>query len=130
MPTVKATNSGMVTYYFQVGNVVDAIDVQNGQVQRSFVRNVDVIFEQDDLDDLLLAGRIEVTKFDLNGENPSLLAASAYSASISGDRLRFDLVTKASVAIEIPILAMAIIESASTLMATEHRIRSSTSIAC
>ncbi|MCC6508448.1 MAG: choice-of-anchor M domain-containing protein [Pirellulaceae bacterium] len=86
----QATDSGMVTYYFQVGNVVDAIDVQNGQVQRSFVRNVDVIFEQDDLEDLLQAGRIAVTKFDLNGENPSLLAASAYSASISGDRLRLD----------------------------------------
>jgi surface-anchored protein len=87
----NATDSGQVTYYFQVGNAVDGLDVQNGQVQRSFVRNVDVLFGQDDnLGDLLAAGRVQVTKFDLNGENPVLLAASAFSAGVAGNRLRLD----------------------------------------
>ncbi len=59
-----------MTYYFQVGNTIDAINVQNGQAQRSFVRNVDIFFSQvDSLADFLASGRIQVTKFDLNGEN-------------------------------------------------------------
>lgn len=79
------------TYYFQVGNTIDSSGVQNGQSQRSFVRNVDLVFgEQDNLAALLTAGRVQVTKFDLNGSNPTALAASAYSASVDGDRLRLD----------------------------------------
>jgi surface-anchored protein len=87
----NTTDSGLVTYYFQVGNTVDALDVQNGQAQRSFVRNVDIIFSQDDnLDDLLSADRVQVSKFDLSGENPSLLSASAYTATTVDDRLLLD----------------------------------------
>ena len=87
----NATDSGQVTYYFQVGNTVDALDVQNGQVQRSFVRNVDLVFgEEDNMADLLATGRISVTKFDLNGENGVAMAASAWSASTVGNRLRMD----------------------------------------
>ena len=87
----NATDSGQVTYYFQVGNTVDALDVQNGQVQRSFVRNVDLVFgEEDNMADLLATGRISVTKFDLNGENGVPMAASAWSASTVGNRLKMD----------------------------------------
>ena len=87
----NATDSGQVTYYFQVGNTVDAIDVQSGQSQRSFVRGIDLVFGQEDsLEDLLAAGRVQITKSDLNGNNPVALAASSYSASVDGDRLRLD----------------------------------------
>jgi surface-anchored protein len=87
----NATDSGQVTYYFQVGNTLDALDVQNGQAQRSFLRNVDIVFGQDDrLEDLLAAGRMQITKFDLNGENGVALAATAFSASTAGNRLRID----------------------------------------
>lgn len=80
-----------VTYFFQVGNTVEALDVQNGQTQRSFVRNIDLVFGQEDsLEDLLAAGRVQITKSDLNGNNAVALAASAYTASVDGDRLRLD----------------------------------------
>lgn len=80
-----------MTYFFQVGNTVEALDVQNGEPQRSFVRNVDLVFGQDDgLDDLLTSGRVEVTKFDLNGENGIAVDRTAYAASVDGARLRLD----------------------------------------
>jgi len=83
--------SGDVTYYFQVSNTIDVVDVQNGQTQRSFVSNVDLVFgEEDRLADLLSAGRVQVTKFDLNGDNGAALAAGAFTASVTGDRLRLD----------------------------------------
>jgi len=86
-----AISSDPVTYYFQVSNAIDAVDVQNGQTQRSFVRNVDLVFgEEDSLASLLIAGRVQVTKFDLNGNNGAALAASAFTASVTGDRLRLD----------------------------------------
>jgi len=33
---------------------------------------------------------VQVTKFDLNGDNGAALASSAFAASIAGDRLRLD----------------------------------------
>ena len=91
LPDGSVTSSGDVTYFFQVGNTVEALDVQNGEPQRSFVRNVDLVFGQDDgLDDLLTSGRVEVTKFDLNGENGIAVDRTAYAASVDGARLRLD----------------------------------------
>ncbi len=64
------SHSGIVSYYFQVGNAARALDVQNGQTQRSFVNEVDLAFAVDaDLEDLLIPGRVRLTQFDLNGQN-------------------------------------------------------------
>jgi surface-anchored protein len=83
--------SALVTYYFQVGNKTEAIDVQNGQTQRSFVRNVDLAFStSDSLSSLLGAGRVQVTRMDLNGNNPSApLVAPALSVVDNKIRLDF-----------------------------------------
>jgi surface-anchored protein len=81
-----------VTYFFKVGNTAEAIDVQNGMTQRSYIRNLDVLFGSDDgLDDILAnPGRVQITKFDLNGNNGSILPGSAFGLSMSGNRLKFD----------------------------------------
>jgi surface-anchored protein len=81
-----------VTYYFKVGNTAEAIDVQNGMTQRSYIRNLDVLFGSDDgLDDILAnPGRVQITKYDLNGNNGSVLPATAFGLSTSGSSLKFD----------------------------------------
>jgi surface-anchored protein len=98
--TVTDEHGGIATatVVVNVTAVLDApiaTDVQNGQTQRSFVRNVDLVFGAGEvLTGLLSSGRIEVTKFDLNGENPFLLAASAFLASLNGTRIKLDFGTE------------------------------------
>ncbi|MCD0461024.1 choice-of-anchor M domain-containing protein [Roseiconus lacunae] len=59
-----------VTYFFQVGNTVSAIDVANGQTQRSFVRHLDLVFAGDEaIDEIADHSRIRLTQYDVNGEN-------------------------------------------------------------
>ncbi len=85
----NGTDSGQITYYFVVGNEVRELDVQNGLDQRSYIRNLDLVFESDEgLLDLLSAGRIQLTKFDLNGENA--VAMTNPSMGVVGNTLRFD----------------------------------------
>ncbi|MEM9825893.1 MAG: choice-of-anchor M domain-containing protein [Planctomycetota bacterium] len=86
-----ATQSEPATFFFQVGNNVEELDVENGENQRSHISNVDLIFGQDDgLDDLLTSGRLQITKFDLNGENGQIMDESDYSTSVDGNRLVLD----------------------------------------
>ncbi len=83
------TDSGQITYYFVVGNEVRELDVQNGLDQRSYIRNLDLVFESDEgLLDLLGTGRIQLTKFDLNGENGVAIANP--TMGVVGNTLRFD----------------------------------------
>ena len=85
--------SADTTYYFQVGNVVRETDVQNGLDQRSFLRYVDLAFENEDgLFDLLATGRIELTKFDLNGENGTTMPRQ--TMGVIGNTVRFDFGTQ------------------------------------
>jgi len=78
-----------VTYYFQVGNTVRSVDTQNGLDQRSYIRNVDLAFENEDsLFGLMAPGRIELTKYDLNGENGAVLARP--TMGVIGNIVRFD----------------------------------------
>ena len=81
-----------VTYFFKVGNTAEGIDVQNGMTQRSYIRNLDVLFGSDDgLDDILAnPGRVQLTKFDLNGNNGSVLPGTAYGLTTVGSRLKLD----------------------------------------
>ncbi|WP_186775113.1 choice-of-anchor M domain-containing protein [Allorhodopirellula solitaria] len=80
------------TYFFKVGNAAEAIEVQNGMTQRSYVRDVDVLFSSDDgLEELLAdSDRVQIMKYDLDGENGAELAASAFDLSASGNALQFD----------------------------------------
>jgi len=85
----QVLNSDDKTYYFQVGNVVRQVDVQNGLDQRSFVRNIDLAFENEDgLFDLLRTNRIQLTKFDLNGENG--VAMPRQTMGVIGNSIRLD----------------------------------------
>ncbi|QDS91740.1 Calx-beta domain protein [Roseimaritima multifibrata] len=81
-----------VTYFFKVGNTADAIEVQNGMTQRSYIRDLDILFGSDDgLDEILAdSDRVQIMKYDLNGENGSLMAGSAFELSASGNALSFD----------------------------------------
>ncbi len=69
---------------------LETIDVQNGQTQRSFVRNLDLIFASaTGVADLVANAnnRIKLTRFDLNGLNGSVLAVAP---TASGNDLNFD----------------------------------------
>lgn len=81
-----------VTYFFKVGNTAEGIEVQNGMTQRSYIDELDVLFgSEDGLDDILTnPDRVQITKYDLNGENGSLLSDAGYSLSANGTRLSFD----------------------------------------
>ena len=68
---------------------VSGLDVQLGQTQRSYVRNVDILFDQaNGLASLLSGGRVQVVKRDLQGNNPTLVAAP--SMAVVGQSIRLD----------------------------------------
>ncbi len=70
---------------------LNAIDVQNGQVQRSYVRNVDLLFDNGPGLAAILsnaATRIRVTKFDLNGANGVVQPTPGVSQT--GNTLKLD----------------------------------------
>ena len=74
-----------------VTNVTElsGIDVQNGQTQRSFVNAVDILFDQSsDLLTLLDNNRIQLTRRDLNGNNPFVMAIP--TSSVQGNNIRLD----------------------------------------
>ncbi len=57
------------------------IDVQNGQTQRSYLRTLDAIFDQSDgLMDLINNNRLQLTRFDLNGQNGSRMTMPTRTA--------------------------------------------------
>ncbi len=65
------------------------IDVQKGQTQRSYVRNVDLIFDSaSGVADLGTTSRIQIKRFDLDGLNP--VSLSVPTPRISGNKLEFD----------------------------------------
>ncbi len=65
------------------------IDVQNGQTQRSYLRALDMLFDQSSgLMDLINNSRLQLTQFDLNGQNGSL--QSFPTPTVVGNRIRFD----------------------------------------
>ena len=65
------------------------IDVQNGQTQRSYLRALDVLFDQSSgLMDLIDNSRLQLTQFDLNGQNGSL--KSFPTPTVVGNKIHFD----------------------------------------
>jgi len=68
---------------------LNAIDVQNGQTQRSFVRNLDLVFSSNSgLFALIDGGRVRLIRFDLDGNNPALISLG--NASVVGNNIRLD----------------------------------------
>jgi hypothetical protein len=60
-----------------------------GQTQRSYLRCLDVVFDQsDELQDMITNGRFQLTKRDLNGANPAVLSMPV--TSTVGNSLRLD----------------------------------------
>jgi len=82
------------TFTITVSNVTEfgGIDVQNGQTQRSFVRYLDLVFDSDmGLLDLINNGRLQLTKFDLNGANGVVIPLpGGAGTSVSGTRINVD----------------------------------------
>ena len=70
---VGSSPDAFATFVLTITNATElsGIDVQNGQTQRSFVRNVDVIFDEGGsfLNDLVTNNRLQLTRYDLNGLN-------------------------------------------------------------
>ena len=68
----------------------NAIDVQRGQTQRSYLRYLDLVCDRSaDLMDLISHGRLQLTKFDLNGEN-GVVTGLPVATSVSGSRILID----------------------------------------
>jgi len=78
-------------FTISVTNVTElsGIDVQNGQTQRSYLRALDVVFDQSGgLMDLINSGRLQLTRFNLNGLNGSPI--SLPPRAVVGNNIRFD----------------------------------------
>ncbi|MEZ6133641.1 MAG: Ig-like domain-containing protein [Pirellulaceae bacterium] len=89
---VKVTNT-----FANVGLRATGIDVQLGSTQRSYIRNLDVLFNSEaGLDDLLVTGRVAVERFATNatdvtpGTGTALNPLTDFSVDRVGDRLRLD----------------------------------------
>ena len=67
------------------------IDVQLGQTQRSYVRYLDVNFTRtDELAQWIAEGRFQLTRYDLEGENPVAVPLTAAMFTIIGTGVRID----------------------------------------
>ena len=92
---VRVTDAGGLTFdevfTISVTNETElgGIDVQDGQTQRSYLRALDVIFDQPNgLMDVINNNRLQLTRFDLNGLNGSLM--SLPTRTVVGNNIRFD----------------------------------------
>jgi len=92
---IRSTDQGGLfaeqIFTISVTNVTElnGIDVQDGQTQRSFLRTLDVVFDQSSgLMDLINQNRLQLTRFDLNGQNGSLM--SLPTRAVVGNQIRFD----------------------------------------
>ncbi len=86
-------SSGEATFYFQVGNFVESLEVQRRATQRSYIRHLDLAFgSEDGLQDLLQPSRVNITRFDLNGLNGVPVVNPAMS--VADGKLLFDFGTE------------------------------------
>ena len=84
-PPVNKTVKVTVTNATELGG----IDVQNGQTQRSYLRTLDLLFDQSSgLMDLIDNNRLQLTQFDLNGQNGVL--KSFLKPTVVGNKINFD----------------------------------------
>jgi hypothetical protein len=67
-------------------------DVQKGQTQRSFVRYLDLVFAQSgpELNALLSAGRVQLTRYNLDGSGAGAQVDLNGVLSVAGNTLSFD----------------------------------------
>jgi parallel beta-helix repeat protein len=93
---VRATDAGglwtekAIVVSLQNLNELVGIDVQRGAQQRSFIRYVDLIFEDSEgLAELISEGRVRLKRYDLNGANP-VNVGIASRMSVSGNRIVID----------------------------------------
>ena len=92
---VRSTDQGGLSidsvFTISVTNVTElgGINVQNGQTQRSYVRYLDVLFDQSgDLLDLINNNRLQLTKSDLNGLNSTVM--SFPNRIVAGNSIKLD----------------------------------------
>ncbi len=80
-----------------LGLVATGIDVHLGGQQRSYIRYLDVLFStEEELQELLVPGRIKVERFSLNAADVTPetgIAVTSFSVVKLGDRLRLDFGT-------------------------------------
>jgi hypothetical protein len=94
---VRSTDQGGLSvekiFTISVTNITElnSIDVQLGQTQRSYVRYLDVLFDQSgDLMDMINNGRFQLTKRDLNGLNTANVTLTPSMFSTVGNSARID----------------------------------------
>lgn len=89
--SVGTTPDAFADFTLNLSNVTElsGVDVQKGQTQRSFIRNLDILFDNEaGLTDLLSGNRIKLTRYDLNNLNP--VAVSLPSPTVSGKKVLVD----------------------------------------
>lgn len=81
-------------FTISVNDVIEltGLDVQQGQTQRSYIRYVDLVFEDAAamLSDLADPSRVRLTRYDLAGNNPVLMSLAAAGLSVANGKLTFD----------------------------------------
>ena len=96
---IKSTDAGglSVTATFTISatapNKLSSIDVQEGATQRSYIRYVDLFFNNSSgLSDLISEGRIKLIRYDLNGANGQAVSLTKV-LSTTANKIRFDFGT-------------------------------------
>jgi Bacterial Ig domain len=89
--TGALSNAAMVNVAIASVNDVTDFDVQRGALQRSFIRYLDLVFENsDDLDEILAQNRVQLTRYGLDGVSSPTLLNLAGVVSRSGNSLNFN----------------------------------------
>ncbi len=83
------SNSATITVDLTSVLQLTNFEVQHGEVERSFIQNLDLTFSSPaGLTDLLQSGRVQLTRYDLAGQNG--VAVNPGSLSVQGNHLELD----------------------------------------
>ncbi len=89
--SVGSNPDAFADFTLNLTNVTElsGVELQKGQSQRSFVRNIDILFDNEaGLTDLVSGNRIKLTRYDLNNLNP--VAVTLPSPIVSGKQVQID----------------------------------------
>jgi len=91
--TVGLTPDAQVGHTLELSNVTEfsSLLVQDGQTQRSYVRYLDVVFDQSEgVQAMINSGRFKLTKYDFLGNNPTNVPLTSSVFSLNRNIARVD----------------------------------------
>ena len=91
--TVGLTPDAQVGHTLELSNVTEfsSLLVQDGQTQRSYLRYLDIVFDQSEgIQAMINSGRFQLTKYDVFGNNPTNVPLTSSMFSLNRNIARLD----------------------------------------